>query len=256
MCASGCTWSMARATAPSLGRLTPGVVKQDKSSGGSVDTTKTRSHPQRVRMSRGERPIGAAKGKQSDTEALCPSLCTRWGCRAEGGAGGHCFGGCVGPQARTSGAPTGPGPARGAAVGRRRRPLRRAWDREGVRGGGGARHALLQAAQIVSPQSTVMEFLGFVTRVIHNKAGPDATQTKIRQVLQDLKAYEERETLKRRRRLGYAWHCGGRESRSGLPPPPRDALEREGGTPLPLQGAQPTHSHCPPDAKCRPQWHL
>ena len=48
-----------------------GVVKQDKSSGGSVDTTKTRSGPQRVRMSSGERPIGAAKGKQSDTEALC-----------------------------------------------------------------------------------------------------------------------------------------------------------------------------------------
>ena len=49
----------------------PGVVKQDKSSGGSVDTTKTRSGPQRVRMSGGERPIGAAKGKQTDTEALC-----------------------------------------------------------------------------------------------------------------------------------------------------------------------------------------
>ena len=56
---------------PSLGRPTPGVVKQDKSSGGSVDTTKTRSGPQRVRMSSGERPIGAAKGKQSDTGALC-----------------------------------------------------------------------------------------------------------------------------------------------------------------------------------------
>ena len=50
---------------------TPGVVKQHKSSGGSVDTTKTRSGPQRVRMCSGERPIGAAKGKQSDTEALC-----------------------------------------------------------------------------------------------------------------------------------------------------------------------------------------
>ena len=56
---------------PSPGRPTPGVVKQDKSSGGSVDTTKTRSGPQRVRMSSGERPMGAAKGKQSDTEALC-----------------------------------------------------------------------------------------------------------------------------------------------------------------------------------------
>ena len=49
----------------------PGVVKQDKSSRGSVDTTKTRLGPQRVRMGSGERPIGAAKGKQSDTEALC-----------------------------------------------------------------------------------------------------------------------------------------------------------------------------------------
>ena len=55
---------------PSPGRPTPAVVKQDKSSGGSVDTTKTRSDPQRVRMSGGERPIGAAKGTQSDTEAL------------------------------------------------------------------------------------------------------------------------------------------------------------------------------------------
>ena len=44
---------------------------QDKSSRGSVDTTKTRSDPQRVRMCSGERPIGAAKGKQPDTEALC-----------------------------------------------------------------------------------------------------------------------------------------------------------------------------------------
>ena len=56
---------------PSLGRPTPGVVKQDKSSGGSVDTTKTRLDPQRVRMSSGERPIGAAKGKQTNTIALC-----------------------------------------------------------------------------------------------------------------------------------------------------------------------------------------
>ena len=46
------------------------AVKQDKSSGGSVDTTKTRSDPQRVRMSSGERPIGAARGKQSDTVTL------------------------------------------------------------------------------------------------------------------------------------------------------------------------------------------
>ena len=56
---------------PGSGTADPGVVKQDKSSRGSVDTTKTRSGPQRVRMSSGERPIGAAKGTQSDTEALC-----------------------------------------------------------------------------------------------------------------------------------------------------------------------------------------
>ena len=56
---------------PVSGTADPGVVKQDKSSRGSVDTTKTRSDPQRVRMSSGERPIGAAKGKQSDTKALC-----------------------------------------------------------------------------------------------------------------------------------------------------------------------------------------
>ena len=49
----------------------PPALKQDKSSRGSVDTTKTRSGPQRVRMCSGEKPIGAAKGKQSDTEALC-----------------------------------------------------------------------------------------------------------------------------------------------------------------------------------------
>ena len=55
---------------PVSGTADPGV-KQDKSSRGSVDTTKTRLGPQRVRMSSGERPIGAAKGKQSDTEALC-----------------------------------------------------------------------------------------------------------------------------------------------------------------------------------------
>ena len=36
-----------------------------------LPTTKTRSGPQMVRMSSGERPMGAAKGKQSDTEALC-----------------------------------------------------------------------------------------------------------------------------------------------------------------------------------------
>ena len=56
---------------PSPGQPTPRVVKQDKSSRGSVDTTKIRSGPERVRMSSGEGPIGAVKGKQSDTEALC-----------------------------------------------------------------------------------------------------------------------------------------------------------------------------------------
>ena len=49
----------------------PGVVKQDKSARGSVDTTKTRSDPQRVGMCSGERPIGAAKGKQTKTMASC-----------------------------------------------------------------------------------------------------------------------------------------------------------------------------------------
>ena len=49
----------------------PEIVKQDTSSRGFVDTTKTRSDPRRVRMSSGERPIGAAKGKQPNTEALC-----------------------------------------------------------------------------------------------------------------------------------------------------------------------------------------
>ena len=56
---------------PSPGRPTPVVVKQDKSSGGSVGTTTTRSDPQRVRMSSGERPIGTTEGKQPNTEALC-----------------------------------------------------------------------------------------------------------------------------------------------------------------------------------------
>ena len=56
---------------PVSGTADPGVVKHDKSSRGSVDTTKTRSGPQRVRMSSGERPIGAAKGKQTNTMASC-----------------------------------------------------------------------------------------------------------------------------------------------------------------------------------------
>ena len=56
---------------PVSGTADPGVVKRDKSSGGSVDTTKTRSDPRMVRMSSGERPIGAAKGKQRNTMASC-----------------------------------------------------------------------------------------------------------------------------------------------------------------------------------------
>ena len=51
----------------------PAVVKQDKSSRGSIDTTKTCSDPQRVGSSGGERPIGAAKGKQTKTMASCHS---------------------------------------------------------------------------------------------------------------------------------------------------------------------------------------
>ena len=54
---------------PSPGRPIPRVVKQDKSPGGSTDTTKTRSDPQRVRTCSGEKPIGAAKGKQPNTMA-------------------------------------------------------------------------------------------------------------------------------------------------------------------------------------------
>ena len=67
--ASGCPWSTARATAPSLRQPTPGVVKQDKSFGGSVDTTKTRSGPQRVRMSSGERPLPRAKERRTRRSA-------------------------------------------------------------------------------------------------------------------------------------------------------------------------------------------
>ena len=77
-------------SSPSPGQPTPGAVKQDKSSGGSGDTTKTRSDPQRVRMSSGERPIGAAKGKQSNTKALCqtPPPCISYRLvRATGGVG-------------------------------------------------------------------------------------------------------------------------------------------------------------------------
>ena len=55
----------------SSGTADPGVVKQDKSSRGSLDTTKTRSDPQRVGMYNGERPTGASKGKRTSTMASC-----------------------------------------------------------------------------------------------------------------------------------------------------------------------------------------
>ena len=42
-----------------------------QSSRGSVDTTKTRSDPQRVRTCKGERPIGAAKGTPAIPMASC-----------------------------------------------------------------------------------------------------------------------------------------------------------------------------------------
>ena len=64
------SWALTPPPSP-RGRPTLGVVKQYKSSGGSVDTTKTRSGPQRVRMCKGEGPMGAAKGKQTNTMALC-----------------------------------------------------------------------------------------------------------------------------------------------------------------------------------------
>ena len=49
------------------------------------------------------------------------------------------------------------------------------------------------------------------------------------------------------------------------PPPPWGAQGWGGGAgiqwkrgspPASLEGTQPMPSHCPPDAKCQPQWHL
>ena len=40
------------------------------------------------------------------------------------------------------------------------------------------------------------------------------------------------------------------------PPPPWDALKAGEVTPPPLQGVQPTPSHCPPGGKCQPLWRL
>ena len=65
----------------SPGQPTPGVVKQDKSSRGSVDTTKTRSDPQRVRVSSGERQIGVSLGVLQAVLKSCvanvPEICAR-----------------------------------------------------------------------------------------------------------------------------------------------------------------------------------
>ena len=52
---------------PVSGTADPGVVKQDKSSRGFLDTTQTCSDPQRVGMYNGERPVG----KQTNTMASC-----------------------------------------------------------------------------------------------------------------------------------------------------------------------------------------
>ena len=56
---------------PISGIADPRVVTQDKSSRGSVDTTRPSSNPQRVGLFSGERPVGAAKGKQTTTMASC-----------------------------------------------------------------------------------------------------------------------------------------------------------------------------------------
>ena len=40
------------------------------------------------------------------------------------------------------------------------------------------------------------------------------------------------------------WGAAGSDALEGVTPPP------------PLEGAQPMPSHCVPDAKCQPQWHL
>ena len=60
-----------RGQQPASGTADPRVVKQGKSSGGSVDTTRQSSDPQRVILFSGERPVGAAKGKQFSAKASC-----------------------------------------------------------------------------------------------------------------------------------------------------------------------------------------
>ena len=69
----GMPWSMTWATAPSPGRPTPGVVKQDKSCGGSVDTTKTRSDPQRVGMCKGQEANRRCQRQTNQHHPLVPN---------------------------------------------------------------------------------------------------------------------------------------------------------------------------------------
>ena len=80
-----CTWMhLVNGTGqqPISGTADPGVVKQDRSSRGSVDTTKTRSDPQRVRMSSGERNRRRQR-QRTNTMASCqpppppPHACTQ-----------------------------------------------------------------------------------------------------------------------------------------------------------------------------------
>ena len=72
---------------PSPGRPTPGVVKQDKSSGGSADTTKPRSDPQRVgiRLATNVYQLRRDPMEQGPTEprARCSTILL-----SSGGAGG------------------------------------------------------------------------------------------------------------------------------------------------------------------------
>ena len=64
----------------------PGVVNQDKSSRGSVDTTKRRSDPRRVGMHNGERPMGAANDNPTNHTASCQTPPSRRrGCRNQTG---------------------------------------------------------------------------------------------------------------------------------------------------------------------------
>ena len=52
------------------------------------------------------------------------------------------------------------------------------------------------------------------------------------------------------------WPGVGGSARLSSSPPP--GMHWKGGEvpPPPLQGAQPMPSHCLPDAKCQPQWHV